>query len=81
MSADNKIAQFTNQLEDAGELGYIAFTLLAPFLASGPETGAWRGTDTGFVWSKTMGGGFANRLASACSKSPALFFPPPLASN
>ncbi|HUM67639.1 MAG TPA: hypothetical protein PLK31_02180 [Chloroflexota bacterium] len=60
MSADSNIAKFINQLEDAGELGYTAFALLTPFLASGPNAGAFRGTDTGFVWSKTMGGGFAD---------------------
>jgi hypothetical protein len=59
--SDSNIAKLTNQLEDAGELGYIAFTLLAPFLVSGPATGAFRGTDTGFVWSKTLAGGFDDR--------------------
>lgn len=59
--SDSNIAKLTNQLEDAGELGFIAFSLLTPFLASGPATGAFRGTDTGFVWSKTLAGGSEGR--------------------
>lgn len=61
MSADFKIAKLTNELEDAGELGLLAAALLAPFLLAGPDPGAMSGTDSGFVWSRTMGGGLADR--------------------
>lgn len=61
MSADFKIAKLANELEDAGELGLMAATLLAQFLLAGSDTGAFSGTDSGFVWSKSMGDVFEDR--------------------
>ncbi len=58
MTADMNILKLTTQLEEAGGLGLLAAGLLTPFFVlESNEKGAFSGTNTGFVWSKTMGGG------------------------
>lgn len=57
MTADMQIVKLTTQLEEAGAMGLLAAGMLAPFLlANSDDPGVFSGTNTGFVWSKTLGG-------------------------
>lgn len=62
MIDDMTIPYLSNELEDAGWVGLAAAGLLAPFFIGAP--GALSTTDTGFVWTKALGGGWAGESFS-----------------